>query len=104
MDKPKIITLCGSTRFTGAMLEEAWRLTKLENIVIHWSIRAGSADFLDETDRDIVDRLYLHKIAMADEVRIINVGGYIGDSTRSEVCHARKLGKLVTWLEPDKAD
>lgn len=110
MTKPKIITLCGSTRFTAQMLDEAWRLTKLENIVIHWNILNGSAAFAHGAEREggdvkeIIDRLYLHKVAMADEVRVINVGGYIGESTRNEIRHARKLGKPVTWLEPDKAD
>lgn len=117
MNRPKIITLCGSTRFTVEMAREAWRLTLEGNIVIHWNIlldgpadhaaEALSKEEADGPKRDvkkIVDDLYLHKVAMADEVRCINVGGYIGDSTRNELRHARKLGKPLTWLESDKAD
>ncbi len=108
-DKPKIITLCGSTRFTGEMLREAWRLTIAGNIVIHWNILEGKEAFSHGAEREggnvkeIIDALYLHKVAMADEVRVINVDGYVGESTTSEVRHGLKLGKHITWLEPDKA-
>ena len=108
--RPKIITLCGSTRFTREMLDEAWRLTKLGIIVIHWNILNSSAAFAHGAEREgdeikrIIDELYLHKVAMADEVRVINVDGYIGNSTRSELRHAVKLGKPITWLEADKSD
>ena len=106
-DRPEIITLCGSTRFTSEMLREAWRLTIAGNIVIHWNILEGKEAFAHGAEREggnvkqIIDALYLHKVAMADEVRILNVGGYVGESTRGELAHARKLGKEITWLEPD---
>ena len=103
-----IITLCGSTRFTPQMLDEAWRLTKMGNIVIHWNILNGHEAFAHGAEREgddiktLIDALYLQKVALADEVRVINVGGYIGESTRNELRHARKLGKRITWLEPDR--
>ena len=40
------------------------------------------------------------KIDMADEIFVINVGGYIGDSTRSEIEYAKAHGKAVRYLEP----
>lgn len=40
------------------------------------------------------------KIDMADEILVINVGGYIGDSTRSEIEYAERNGKVVNYLEP----
>ena len=106
--RPKIITLCGSTRFTSEMLREAWRLTMLGNIVIHWNIiesdepLAHGAEREGGTVKEIIDALYLHKVAMADEVRVLNIGGYVGESTRDELAHARRLNKVVTWLEPDR--
>lgn len=107
---PKIITLCGPTRFTSEMLKEAWRLTIAGVIVIHWNILESKEAFSHGAEaaggnvKEIVDGLYLHKVAMADEVRVINVGGYIGESTRAELRHARKLGKPITWLEQGKVD
>ena len=39
------------------------------------------------------------KIDMASEIFVINVGGYIGDSTRSEIEYAKKVGKKINYLE-----
>ena len=38
---------------------------------------------------------------MADEIFVINVGGYIGSSTRSEIEYAKATGKTVRYLEED---
>jgi hypothetical protein len=35
---------------------------------------------------------------MADEIFVINVGGYIGESTRSEIEYAKRTGKAVRYL------
>jgi hypothetical protein len=53
--------------------------------------------------RGALDELHKRKIDLADEVLILNVGGYIGDSTRSELEYARAKGKVIRWLEEDKA-
>ena len=47
----------------------------------------------------MLDDMHKHKIDMADEIFVINVGGYIGDSTKSEIEYARQTGKLVKYLE-----
>jgi hypothetical protein len=49
--------------------------------------------------KEMLDDMHKRKIDMADEVYVINVGGYIGDSTRSEIEYARKTGKKVRYLE-----
>lgn len=36
---------------------------------------------------------------MADEIYVINVGGYIGESTKSEIEYAEATGKRVNYLE-----
>lgn len=43
--------------------------------------------------------LHRHKIDLADEVLVVNVGGYVGDSTRDEIEYARQQGKRIRWLE-----
>jgi hypothetical protein len=48
----------------------------------------------------MLDELHLRKIELADEVLILNVGGYIGESTRRELEHARRIGRRVRFLEP----
>jgi hypothetical protein len=52
-----------------------------------------------DTQKLALDALRLRKIEMADEVLILNVGGYIGESTANELAHAKKLGKAIRFLE-----
>lgn len=49
-----------------------------------------------------LDRLHLHKIDLADEVLILNVAGYVGESTAREIKYAVDRGCLIRWLESDK--
>jgi nucleoside 2-deoxyribosyltransferase len=51
-----------------------------------------------------LDELHLRKIELADEVLVLNVNGYVGESTRREISYAEQLGKPVHWLEPVKAE
>ena len=47
----------------------------------------------------MLDDMHLRKIDLADEIYVINVGGYIGESTRREIAYAEKTGKKVNYLE-----
>ena len=104
-----MITLCGSTRFKEAFLREQKRLTLEGNIVISVGLfgHAGDSEVWENMDegtltktKQMLDDMHKQKIDMADEVFIINVGGYIGESTASEIEYARKKGKKITYLEP----
>ena len=106
-----IITLCGSTRFTAKMLVVQWELTKQGNIVLSWcALPDGYFD--DEQDKshigdqegvkEIVDEVHKRKIDLSDKVIVLNINGYIGESTRSEINHAIKVGVPVEYLEPMK--
>ena len=107
--KYKVITLCGSTRFKEAFMEAQKRLTLEENIVISVGLFGHSGDdevwdgmdegMLSKT-KEMLDDMHKRKIDMADEIYVINVGGYIGDSTRSEIKYAQAAGKDVHYLEP----
>ena len=97
----KVITLCGSTRFKEEFLEAQKRLTLEGNIVISVGLFGHSGDDVVWTDgvKDMLDRQHLAKIDLADEIYVINVGGYIGDSTRREIAYAEYKGKSITYLE-----
>lgn len=105
----KVITLCGSTRFREAFEEANKRLTLAGNIVISVGLfghsgddevwEGMSEDTLTETKR-MLDDMHKRKIDMADEIFVINVGGYVGESTRSEIAYAKAHGKPVAYLEP----
>ncbi len=104
----KVITLCGSTRFRTEFLEMQKQLTLAGNIVISVGLFGHSGDAevwegmdegtLTETKR-LLDDMHKRKIDMADEIFVINVGGYIGSSTRSEIEYAMAHGKPVRYLE-----
>ena len=104
----KVITLCGSTRFKDAFMEAQKRLTLEGNIVISVGLFGHSGDNevwenMDEgtltRTKEMLDDMHKRKIDMADEIYVINVGGYIGSSTRSEIAYAEASGKPVRWLE-----
>lgn len=107
--KYKVITLCGSTRFKNQFMEVQKQLTLEGNIVISVGLFGHSGDSevwenMDEgtltATKAMLDDMHKAKIDMADEIFVINVGGYIGDSTRSEIEYAQAHGKFVRYLEP----
>lgn len=53
-------------------------------------------------EKAMLDELHLRKIDLADGILVLNVGGYVGESTTNEIRYAMKHGKSVRWLEPDK--
>lgn len=105
--RPKIVCLCGSTRFTDEMLVKQWELTKEGCIVLSWCALPSSyfsGPHIGDLEgvREIIDEVHKRKIDLADEVFILNIGGYIGESTRSELEYARAHGKTVKFLEPEE--
>jgi hypothetical protein len=98
--KYKVITLCGSTKFREEFMAEQKRLTLAGNIVISVGLFGHSGDtevWLEET-KTMLDDMHKRKIDMADEIFVINAGGYIGESTKSEIEYAIKTGKKVKYL------
>ncbi len=104
----KVITLCGSTRFKEEFLNVQKKLTLEGNIVISVGLFGHSGDQevwenMDEgtltKTKEMLDDMHKRKIDMADSIYVINVGGYIGDSTKSEIEYAISHGKEVRYLE-----
>lgn len=104
--KYKVITLCGSTRFKDAFLQEQKRLTLEGNIVLSVGLfgHSGDDEVWTEGTKAMLDDMHKRKIDMADEIFVINVDGYIGESTRSEIAYAKSTGKAVRYLEETNAD
>jgi len=110
-ERPTITVLCGSTKFGPTAYREAnLQLTVAGHIVLtigcdtksdhdlDLAAQASDGRTLDEVKTDL-DDLHKRKIDLADEVLVLNVGGYIGDSTRSEIEYAEKIGRPVRYLE-----
>ena len=102
IDKNPVITICGSTRFKDQFLEAQKRLTLAGNIVISVGLfgHSGDDEVWTEGTKEMLDDMHKRKIDMADEIFVVNVGGYVGESTRSEIAYAQAHGKPVTYLEP----
>lgn len=106
--KYPVITLCGSTRFKDQFMEAQKRLTLEGNIVISVGLFGHSGDQevwenMDEgtltKTKEMLDDMHKRKIDMADSIYVINVGGYVGTSTKSEIEYAIAHGKEVRYLE-----
>jgi hypothetical protein len=109
-DCPVTVCPCGSTRFWRTFQEASLKETLEGKIVLSIGAASGTDDDhfgnlpREEYDRvkEMLDELHLRKIERADEVLILNVGGYIGESTGRELTYARKLGKRVRFWEAEQ--
>ena len=107
---PKIVCLCGSTRFWETFRDVGLDLTMAGIIVLSIGIAAPDSMILAHPDtnqgkaqKSMLDQLHKQKIDIADEILVLNVDGYIGDSTKGEIAHTKFRGKPVRWLfQPDK--
>jgi hypothetical protein len=100
-ERPRIVCLCGSTRFRSAY-ESAMRQETLEGRIVLTVGLLGHEEGLDMSGpvKAMLDELHLRKIDLADEILVLNVDNYIGESTRREIDYANRNGKLIRWLEP----
>jgi len=104
-ERPPIVCLCGSTRFGEAFQEANLRETVAGKIVLSvgCDLKSDHELWPDEETRNSLkerlDELHFHKIELADEILVLNVSGYIGESTQREINHATQLGKPIRYLE-----
>jgi hypothetical protein len=105
--RPRIVCLCGSTRFWREFLRANRDETTAGRIVLSVGCFVGAPSFpvamepvTPEVKRKL-DELHLRKIDLADEILVLNVGGYIGESTHAEIVYAAAAGKEIRYLEPE---
>lgn len=113
LDRPKpptVVCLCGSTRFYEAFRQAEYDEEQKGNIVLSIGFKPdigpgehGQNVGITPERKTEVDELHNRKIDLSNEILILNVGGYLGDSTRRELDYARRHGKDVRWLEPPRA-
>jgi len=104
-----VITLCGSIRFKDAFMEARQRLTAEGCIVMGPELFGSLPNGRKWDDMDVAERkkvkdelakMHRQRIDMSDGIFVVNVGGYIGESTEMEIRYAVNHGKSVTYLEP----
>ncbi|MFJ3198539.1 hypothetical protein ACIPJQ_38610 [Streptomyces griseoviridis] len=105
-----IVVLCGSTRFWEQFADATLHETVAGRIVLApgCNLKQPHPLWADPARADrlkhVLDALHLQKIDLADEVLVVNPGGYIGDSTRREIAYARTLGKPIRYTHPPSRD
>ena len=107
-ERPRVVCLCGSVRFLAEFDAASLAETLSGRIVLsvgsHRQRDEDALAHLNSAEReaalDRLGELHLRKIDLADEVLVINPGGYVGESTRREIAYARQTGKPVRSLEP----
>lgn len=108
MKKYPVVSLCGSTRFKSEFEQVQKKLTLKGYIVISVGLfgHSGDEEVWDGVDEDtktctkmMLDDMHKKKIDMADSIFVVNPGGYIGESTWSEICYAKMIDKGIETLE-----
>ncbi|MEU2199455.1 hypothetical protein [Isoptericola sp. NPDC019482] len=97
VERPQVVCLCGSLRFRDLFEAERRRLTAQGVIVLG---PEAIDDELTPIRREALGELHLRRIDLADEVRVVSVGGYVGTSTRREIGYARARGTAISSVEP----
>ena len=109
-NRPKIVCLCGSTRFSKAFEQANLEETLKGHIVlsIGCNMKSDTELFAHMSEEEraktkaMLDELHLRKIDLADEVFFLNVGGYMGESTKNELIYAMRARKAIRFLEPEQ--
>ena len=91
-NKYNIITLCGSIKFKDEFIKVQEKLTIEGNIIF-------TPNFFSNIKKEDIDE---ETIDMTDEIYVINLGGYIGESTKAEIEYAKAKGKKISYLESIK--
>jgi hypothetical protein len=101
--KPAVVCLCGSTRFKDTFDEANYRETMAGRIVYSVGFfvhsKHGESIGCAPEQKVALDELHKRKIDLSDEILVLNVGGYVGESTRSEIAYAMAHGKIIKYLE-----
>lgn len=103
MHEYKIITLCGSIKFKDEFIRIQEKLTLDRNIVLTPNFFNNiKKEEIDLETKKMLDEMHKQKIDISDEIYVINVGGYIGESIKSEIEYAKRKGKKISYLESIK--
>lgn len=101
---PKIVCLCGSTKFKEEFVRANMEETLSGNIVLSVGAYMHADNVLLEPQKRGLDILHLRKIDLANEVFFLNVRGYVGKSTARELAYACWLHKVLRWLDEEKGE
>lgn len=102
MDNIKVVTICGSMKFKGEMMKIASELEIKNRYAVIQCVYSENFNDYSELDKELLGRLHFKKIDVSDAIYVVNVGGYIGESTEKEIEYAKSCHKEILSLEPLK--
>lgn len=94
----KVVTICGSYKFKKEMIDIAEKLTLEGNCVLMPNeLSRNSKDDYTLEEALMIDKMHKEKIKLSDAILVVNVNGYIGSSTKSEIEYAKNLNKEIIY-------
>lgn len=95
----KVITVCGSMKYINEMIEIAEKIEFEGNCVLMplYNPNKTSKDSYTEEECTMLDKAHKERIKLADAILVVNVDGYIGNSTKSEIEFAKDLNKEIIY-------
>lgn len=101
MENIKVVTICGSLKFKKEMMQVAEELEIKKGYSVIQCVYFENTNWSDyDIDEDEFEKLHLKKILISDAIFVVNVNGYIGESTKKEIEYAKSLNKEILYLEP----
>lgn len=96
----KVITLCGSLKFKNEIIKVAMKMELEGNVILTpiFPINDNKDDFTKE-QLNMLEKMHKEKIKLSDAILVVNVNGYIGNSTKSEIEYAKSLNKEIIYLD-----
>lgn len=95
----KVVTICGSMRYSKEMIKIARELELKRGYAVLQCVYNFEGVENQEEDMSIFDKLHKKKIDISDAIYVVNIDGYIGNSTQNEIAYAIKNGKEVIYHE-----
>ncbi len=95
----KVITICGSMRYSKEMMKIAEELELKEGYAVIQCVYNVDGQRYEGIDASILDKIHRKKIDISDAIYVVNIDGYIGDSTKNEIEYAKNNGKEVIYHE-----
>lgn len=101
MDDIKVVTICGSMKFKNEMLKVAQDLELKNGYSVLQCVYYDDNNWENyDIDKETFGKLHLKRIEISDAIFVVNVNGYIGESTKNEIAYAKSLHKEILSLEP----
>ncbi len=100
MQDVKVITICGSMRYSKEMMKISEELELKQGYAVIQCVYNVDGSKYEELGATMLDRIHRKKIDISDSIYVVNIDGYIGNSTRNEIEYALENGKEVLYHEP----